>query len=399
MPIKNTEIRELRIMSFSKKISPVIRIGTSGRGPLWIIAGLLIAFGISLFVFFGGEEGGGGHQMRERPATPVVVRAVSLYLFADVIEAIGTARANESVTLTAQVSDTVKEVHFSEGGTVAKGDVLVTLNNAEELANVSAALASYTQAKQQFDRTKPLVDKGTLSQATLDGATRDLDEATARLTAIRARAGDYIITAPFSGILGLRQISPGTLVSPGTPVTTLDDITLIKLDFSVPERYLVTITPGQEIVSQAAAYAGEEFRGVVKTIDSRVNPVTRSIIVRAEVPNPDGKLKPGMLLTADLVSNLTTSLSVPEKAVITVGEENFIFRLGAEDIVSRVKITVGRRYGDQVEILDGLSEGDKIVTSGILRLGPDMVVKVLREEDAPPWPDFLMEFMPKGEED
>ena len=370
----------------------------SGNKIVWMVGlGLILVAGaLFLWKFYGssGDEGRG-----ERPATPVVIQPASPYLFADIIEAIGTARANESVTLTAQVSDTVKEVHFSDGGTVEAGTILVTLNNAEELANVSAAMAFYTEARQQFDRTKPLVDQGTLSQAALDSATRAVNEATGRLDAARARAGDYVISAPFAGMLGLREVSPGTLVSPGTPVTTLDDISLIKLDFSVPERFLSTINPGQEIVANAAAYPDLEFRGVVTAINSRVDPVTRAVTVRAELANPEALLRPGMLLTVDLVSNLRQSLSVPEKAIIPVGEEEFVFVVREDGTVERRSLEVGRRYGNRVEVLSGLNAGDMVVTSGIMRLAPDMAVRVLREETPPGLPDYLLSFQAKEDEE
>ncbi|MCH7631051.1 MAG: efflux RND transporter periplasmic adaptor subunit, partial [Proteobacteria bacterium] len=282
---------------------------------------------------------------------------------------------------------------------VEAGTILVTLTNAEELANVSGALASYTEARQQFERTKPLVDKGALSQASMDAATRDLDEATARLNAARARAGDYVITAPFAGLLGLRQVSPGTLVSPGTEITTLDDITIIKLDFSIPERFISILRPGQEIAAKAAAYPDVEFRGIVKTINSRVNPVTRAVAVRAEIDNRERYLRPGMLLTVDLVSNLKEALSVPEKSLIPVGGSQFVFVVGEDNKVERIEIEVGRRYGNRVEVLSGLKAGDRIVISGLLRLGPGMAVRVLGEEAAPEFPEYLLSFRPSEQKE
>ncbi|MEE8258822.1 MAG: efflux RND transporter periplasmic adaptor subunit [Sphingomonadales bacterium] len=321
-------------MTANSKNAGLGRMSPPGKKIVWLVGLGLVLFAVILFIYaFSSNDEGEGR--RGGGETPVVIQPASPYLFADIIEAIGTARANESVTLTAQVSDTVKEVHFTDGGEVEAGTILITLNNAEELANVSSALAAYTEARQQFDRTKPLVDQGTLSQAALDAAIREVNEATGRLDAARARAGDYIISAPFAGILGLRQVSPGTLVSPGTPVTTLDDISLIKLDFSIPERFLSTITPGQEIVATAAAYPLQIFRGAVTAIDSRVDPVTRAVTVRAELANPEALLRPGMLLTVDLVSNLTQSLSVPEKSIIPVGEEEFVFVVREDGTVER----------------------------------------------------------------
>ena len=379
-------------------IAGIKRARLSGKTIIWLVVAVLAAFAAFLIIkaFIGDQA---GDQEGEPPGTPVIVQKVSLYLFANIIEAIGTARANESLTLTAQISDTVQKVHFTDGAEVEAGTILVTLTNAEELANVSGALASYTEARQQFERTKPLVDKGALSQASMDAATRDLDEATARLNAARARAGDYVITAPFAGLLGLRQVSPGTLVSPGTEITTLDDITIIKLDFSIPERFISILRPGQEIAAKAAAYPDVEFRGIVKTINSRVNPVTRAVAVRAEIDNRERYLRPGMLLTVDLVSNLKEALSVPEKSLIPVGGSQFVFVVGEDNKVERIEIEVGRRYGNRVEVLSGLKAGDLIVISGLLRLGPGMAVRVLGEEAAPEFPEYLLSFRPSEQKE
>ena len=379
-------------------IAGIKRARLSGKTIIWLVVAVLAAFAAFLIIkaFIGDQA---GDQEAENPGAPVIVQKVSPYLFADIIEAIGTARANESLTLTAQISDTVQKVHFTDGTEVEAGTILVTLTNAEELANVSGALASYTEARQQFERTKPLVDKGALSQASMDTATRDLDEATARLNAARARAGDYVITAPFAGLLGLRQVSPGTLVSPGTEITTLDDITIIKLDFSIPERFISILRPGQEIAAKAAAYPDMEFRGIVKTINSRVNPVTRAVAVRAEIDNRERYLRPGMLLTVDLVSNLKEALSVPEKSLIPVGGSQFVFVVGEDNKVERIEIEVGRRYGNRVEVLSGLKAGDRIVISGLLRLGPGMAVRVLGEEAAPEFPEYLLSFRPSEQKE
>lgn len=369
----------------------------STRKIIWLIAVGVVVVGLALIlwaVFFSGDK----EDKTAMAATPVVVEPASPYLFADIIEAIGTAKANESVVLTAQVSDTVKSVHFQDGAKVQAGTIIVTLTNAEELANVSAAMANYTEAKQQYDRTKPLVEQGTLSTAALDTATRALNEAKARLDAVRARAGDYVITAPFTGFLGLREVSPGTLVSPGTEITTLDDIHVIKVDFSVPEKFISALKEGQEISANAAAYQGREFRGIVKTIGTRVDPVTRAVTVRAEIDNPDDALRPGMLLTVDLVSNLLQSVSVPENALIPIGDDQFLFRIAPDNTAERIQIWVGRRYLGRVEVTAGLEEGDLVVTSGMLRLRDGSPVTIKQQDQPPGLPEFLLSFQGKQEE-
>src|SRR5690606_19131515 len=131
---------------------------------------------------------------------------------------------------------------------------------------------------------------------------------------VRAQLSDRVITAPFDGVLGLRQVSPGSLVTPGTAIATLDDVSIIKLDFSVPETLIAALAPGQAVTALSAAFPGETFEGVLRTIDSRVDPVTRSVMARAELPNPERKLRPGMLLTVDVRRAPRQALALPELA-------------------------------------------------------------------------------------
>ncbi|HXV73752.1 MAG TPA: efflux RND transporter periplasmic adaptor subunit [Sphingomonadales bacterium] len=361
-----------------------------GAKLLWLLAGALILFGSALILY---AALSGGDETHEARAVPVEVELASPYLFADIIEAIGTALANESVTLTAKVSDKVKAVNFEDGARVRRGDIIVTLNNSEELANVSAALAAVTEAEKAYERSKSLVETGNLSQASLDTATRNLSQARASLDAARARAGNYVITAPFDGVLGLRQVSPGTLVSPGTQITTLDDVSIIKVDFSVPEKFLSALSRGQEIVSHAAAFPARQFRGVVKTVDTRVDPVTRTVTVRAEIPNPEAELRPGMLLTVDLLSNARKALSVPENAVVPVGEGHFVFRISADGLAQRTPIEAGGRYKGRVEVLSGLKEGDPVVYSGTVNLQDGIPARVLLTREPPGLPPELAGFL------
>jgi membrane fusion protein (multidrug efflux system) len=185
---------------------------------------------------------------------------------------------------------------------------------------------------------------------------------------VRAQLSDRVITAPFDGILGLRRVSPGSLVTPGTEIATLDDISVIKLDFSVPERYLAVLERGQDVVAHSETYPNRDFAGVVASVDSRVDPVTRSVTVRAEIPNPDRLLRPGMLLAVRLLQAPRQAIVVPEIAVIQVGTESFVYRVGDDRTASRVEVELGARRRGEVEIVSGLSAGDTIVTEGAVKL-------------------------------
>ncbi len=310
------------------------------------------------------------------PAT-VTAHVVASDEWVDQIEALGTARANESVTITAKVTEVVRSVRFDDGDRVRQGDVLVELTGQAETANLREAQASLNEAQQQLERLEPLVSQGTLPRAQLDTQRALRDTARARADAIRARLAERVITAPFAGVLGFRQVSDGALVMPGTVIATLDDIDLIKLDFTVPERYLSTLAAGQAIVARSVAWPDRPFNGKVTSIGSRVDPVARAVALRAELANPEHMIKPGMLLTVELATQPRQALVIPELALIQVGTRQSVFRLNEDDTVTEVDVRTGaRRLGD-VEILDGLAAGDRIVHEGTGKLRDGLRVTVV----------------------
>lgn len=302
------------------------------------------------------------------PATAVVTTTVAPQQWRDTIEALGTARANESVTMTAKVSEIVRKVAFDSGDVVRAGDVLVDLSSGAQLAGLEEARAAYQEAERQLKRQQELADRQLVAVSQIDTQRAARDAALARMNVVRASLSDRVITAPFDGVLGLRQVSPGSLVTPGTPIATLDDISVIKLDFSVPERFLALLARGQDVVARSETYPEHEFEGTVTSVDSRVDPVTRSVTVRAEVPNPDRLLRPGMLMSVRLFQAPRDTLVVPEIAVLQVGLESFVYRVAEDQTVQRVKVDLGARRKGEVEIAGGLSAGDLIVTEGAVKL-------------------------------
>jgi membrane fusion protein (multidrug efflux system) len=196
----------------------------------------------------------------------------------------------------------------------------------------------------------------------------------ARLNTVVARLRDRLIQAPFSGLLGFRQVSPGTMLSPSTAITTIDDIAVIKLDFTVPETFLEAVAPGVAVVAQSASYPDREFTGVVRTVGSRVDPVTRAFTVRAHMPNDDRALKPGMLLTVDIVTGERTALVVPEAAVFQVQNRAFVYRMDG-NVARQQAVELGARRVGLVEVRAGLEEGDTIVTEGIVKLRDGIAVR------------------------
>ncbi|MCJ9429047.1 efflux RND transporter periplasmic adaptor subunit [Kordiimonas marina] len=339
-------------------------------GRIVLAAVFLVLAGASVWLIWGPRDKGA--QQRHGGTLTVVTQPVTLRPFTDIVEALGTAKASESVTLNARVSDTIRAVKFDDGQLVKKGDVLVNLEDREEKAKLQEAEANQKEAERQFKRTRDLVKKGNASTAALDAAQRTLDEARFRVDAAQARLNDQRVVAPFDGVLGLRQVSEGSLITPSTPITTIDAINLIYLDFSVPERFLARLKPGQEVEAKVEAYPGRLFKGRVKTVDSRVDPVTRSVIVRAEIPNEDKLLRPGILMTVDLISRSWNGLSVPEEAVVPTGGKDYVFVV-ENGTAHRRAVSLGIRRPGYVEVTQGVKEGDRVVTEGTLRLGSQPV--------------------------
>ena len=314
-------------------------------------------------------------------AITVTAHTVRQIEWVDSIEALGTARANESVTLTAKVTEVVRNVRFDDGDRVNAGDVLVELTGQAEVANLREAQAALNEAHQQLERLEPLVAQGTIPRAQYDTQRAARDSAKARADAIRARLAERVITAPFTGVLGFRQVSEGALVTPGTVIATLDDISTIKLDFSVPEALMATLSPGQKLTAKTIAYPDREFEGVVTSISSRVDPVTRAVTVRANVPNPDNLIKPGMLMTVELMTQPRRTIAIPELALIQVSTRQSVFRVKDDNTVEQVPVRTGARRRGDVEIVEGLNPGDHIVLDGTGKLRSGATVAVVNEGD------------------
>ena len=362
-----------------------MNLAKAGKGKLaiWGLAAVIIISGA--YFMFAPSGGDSNNRMRGmNRQVPVTVHVVKAIPFADRIEAIGTTRAKESVVLTARVSETVQKVNFNDGDRVEKGTILVELTSSEEIAQVREAQANVKEAKQQYDRAADLVKTGNTSRAVLDARARALTEARSRLTGAEARVGDRVIRAPFSGVLGFRMVTVGALVSPGTTVTTLDDISLIKLDFSVPEMFLSSLAEGQVIDAHAAAYQDRVFTGKVRTIGSRVDPLTRAVTVRAFIDNADHALRPGMLMSLTLTSNPREALAVEEQSIVPLGQNKYVYRVKDDSTVEMVNVETRTRQDKYVEIISGLNEGDVVVASGTLRLRPGVqIMDTNAPKDAP----------------
>jgi len=339
---------------------------------------------VALALALGVTAGPAWAQEQKQEATPVIVTTVNKQQWTDEVEALGTLRADESVELTASVAEPVTAIHFEDGQRVQKGDLVLEMDVAEELAELSEQRSFLEEAQRQVDRLEPLVKKGAASESLLDESKREVLEAQARINAIQSRVDKRTIKAPYDGVLGLRNISVGALVQPGTLITTIDDLSRMKLDFSVPEVFLSTLKPGVEIVATSEAFPKEEFKGRIASVDSRIDPVTRSIVARAIIDNKEERLRPGLLMQVVLQKNPRETLVVPEEALITEGAKHFVLVIqkGGDAVTAeRRAIEIGARQFGEAEVLDGLEAGDRVITHGTLRVRPGAPLSITAEEE------------------
>ncbi len=407
------------------------------------LSGILLIgiIGLPVGLYFITELTAAKPTERETPPTPVVVTPASRQPFVDRIEAIGTARANESVAITPPVTERITAVFFEDGDLVEEGDLIVELSKDEELAledeelatlaeekaslleaeaslvaeraRVTEVKASIREAEKDLNRIKRLLDEGVSTESDLEEATASfetlqaqLETAEARIASAEARVQsaearvqsanaraksqqakqqDRILRAPFAGMLGLRQVSAGATVSPSTVITTLDDIDPIKLDFSIPEKFISSIKMDQEIEAHSVAYPGQTFSGKISGIDSRLDPVSRSVVIRALIDNPDATLRPGMLLTVEVIQSRDNVLLIPEQAVVPRQGQNFVYTIDEESNAQLTPITTGRRQPGVVEIIDGIEESTQVVSEGTIRLRPGAPVEIVEVRE-----DFIL---------
>lgn len=326
----------------------------------------------------GGRGGGGGQQ--------VAVAQVGQREFSDSLQLLGVARGQRSVNIASTNTELITRVLFRDGQTVRAGQPLVELQAREQEAGIIEVRARVEQAQRDYDRTRELVDRGIAPRVNLEQADSALKAAQASLEAAEARRGERVIRAPFSGVLGLTTITPGTLVGPGTVITTLDDISTVRIDFPLPERFIGSVRPGAAIVATADAYPGATFGGRVAQVDTRIDEVTRSATARAELPNPDARIRPGMSMRVSVQQGQRQSLAVPEAAVQYEGAGAFVYRVADGErgqVAQRVEVVPGAVEGGYVEIRSGLSLGDTVISEGLNRIQAGAPVQTRSEGRAP----------------
>ncbi|WP_414471958.1 efflux RND transporter periplasmic adaptor subunit [Microvirga sp. M2] len=333
----------------------------------------------------GGPSGGRGGN-RGGPSGPAAVEVdtVKTGRIVETREAVGTVRAYESITVTAKVAGVIDQIGFEEGQKVKAGDVLVQLDAAERRADIDQTIAESNRAVAQRNEVAIKLERAQALNRTGAGTTAQVEDLTAQLKSLEgaiasaqaqrkgaeARLQDLTIRAPFNGRVGTRSVSLGAYVAPGTRITSLDDLSRVRLDFAVPENLLGRLEPGQTVTALSAAYKSRTFKGKVATIDPRVDQATRTARLTAEFDNPDEALKPGMFLAVRLeVSSNDEAVVVPEEAIVSEGLRHVVYPVKDNKVERRV-ITLGQRQGGKAEVVEGLKAGETIVILGVQRVRP-----------------------------
>ncbi|MBI4184644.1 MAG: efflux RND transporter periplasmic adaptor subunit [Proteobacteria bacterium] len=331
-------------------------------------------------------------QTGGRGGGPLAVQVLPARLgnVTDSVEAVGTARANESVVVTAKQPGNVAVIAFKEGQRVRTGELLIGLETREREADLDQAQAEFEQvmamrddARQRLDRARSLRGGGNVTEARIDeldaalrAAEGRVHAAEARVRALQARLDDVRIVAPFAGRVGLRQVSLGALIQSGAPITTLDDVSRIKLDFSVPETFVGRLRLGLTVFARSDAFPKRAFEGSITAIDTRVDPVTRAVRVNALFDNPDETLKPGMFLSVELVLEKRDNvILVPEEAIVPEGTRHFVFVV-RDGRLRRTEVKLGARLEGEVEVVQGLAAGAEVVVRGVQRARDGQAVTV-----------------------
>ena len=313
---------------------------------------------------------------RATPAKAVVVLKAHATTLYDQIEAMGSLKANESIDFAAQVSGKLEKVLFQDGQTVHKGDLIALLDDDEDQAQLMAEQAQLAEHLREIQRLELLLTRHAVPERTLDERKTLAALTRSHIRQIQARIGEKRLKAPFDGQMGIRQVSPGMLMQPGQVIATLDDVRSMKIDFTIPSTLLPTVHVESDIQVRSALFPRRIFKGKVASIDSRIDPMTRAILLRATLDNADGVLIPGMLMAVTLLQHERQALMVPEEAVTQKQEKHFLTLVNHEDKAEIRAVTTGIRRDGFVEITQGLKAGERLVVRGMGFVKSGKAVKV-----------------------
>ncbi len=319
-----------------------------------------------------------------QPRAAVEVTTASVIDWLPRLVAVGSLNAREGINVTAETGGIVEEIHFQSGQRVEKGDLLISLNDDVEQAELRVLQEQLELAKTVQKRIRGMWEKKAVSDNEFDEATANVRIIEANIEAIRARIGKKAIKAPFSGILGIREVDRGRYISPGTALVSLQDASILYADFSVPERYLTELTTGLQVRVHTSAFPGVEFTGEVTALESKVDESTRTIRIRAELPNGDYRLRPGMYADVSLILGAPVPrILVSSTAVVFSSFGDALFTVDKndkEELVARhILVTIGEQRGDFVAITSGLQGGEQVVSAGVSKLRNGMPIRIISD--------------------
>jgi membrane fusion protein (multidrug efflux system) len=349
-----------------------------------LAAALLLALGISAFLYHRSQADGEAEAAvgRGQSAVPVEITKAEAGIVRVRIEAVGTTLARQAINIVPLTSGRVAEIAWLPGQPVEAGAVLVRLDDKMEQAAVSEARAALREAELALDRARKLRSNNTVAQATVDQLDAAFVGAQARLESAEKLLADRTVRAPFAGVVGIRRVDVGARVDDSTVLTTLDDLSEVEIEFSVPEIFFGRVRAGQPVSATSAAFPGRTFTGRVAVIDTRIGEISRAFRVRAVIPNPDHTLPAGMFMHVTAILDQRPAVLIPEQAVLAEGDSTYVFTV-RDERAERLRVRLGQREAGKVEVLDGLAAGDIVVQSGIQRLRDGLPVKVSGEGDRP----------------
>ena len=327
-------------------------------------------------------------QSKAKAKAPVIVEAIQLTLepLVEAVSAVGELRSNESITIRPEVGGRIDEIRFDEGAVVAAGDVLVRLDDTVQRAELAQAQAHLQLSERTYARARSTFDRGHTSEQILDEALGQVQINKAAAQLANARLRKMTISAPFSGIVGLRRVSLGGYLQPGDEIADLESIDPLKVDFQVSERYVRVIRKGGSVQVRLDAFPQRTLDATIYAIDSHVDTRDRSIAVRALLPNPDRQLRAGLFARIRLiVEDRPNSIIVPEESLIPRGSRRFVYRI-IDGRATLTEVALGLRQTGTVEIVSGLSAGETIITAGQAKVRDGAEVQIVPSSIAAPAP-------------
>lgn len=350
----------------------------------WMVAMVLVALaGGGAYLYTNLDAGEGKASAGARSATAVAVLQPRWEAVRDEVRAVGTLKAIHSVEVTTEVSGRVVELNLEPGQRVAKGDLLVRLDDRQARADLQVIEAQLADARRQLERARRLRSNNSISQSQVDELTTAVDVAQAQRQAARVRLENHRITAPFAGVVGLSDISVGAYLSDGTSIASLDTTERMELRFAVPERFIGEVAVGQGVQATSPAFPGETFEGQLAELGTRISELSRTLPVRAVIDNREGRLRPGQFMSASLTLREREGLVIPEQAVIIRGDETYVF-VAEDGAARRVTIQTAARLPGWVEVTGGLDEQQAVVITGQDRLSSGDPVRITDDDGSVP---------------